>query len=153
MSKRGKEAKKFSRSEEDYLEVIYILSQKKGYARVGEIAKALDVKPPSVTQMVRKLSEKGLVFFERYGKVELTEKGREVAGRVIKRHALLKNFLVALGLDDRVAEEDACAMEHILHEETVETFKRMAEFLMKAPPGLKCLKCIRQGQYLCLEEG
>ena len=153
MSKRGEEVKKFSRSEEDYLEVIYILSQEKGYARVGEIAKALDVKPPSVTQMVRKLGEKGLVSFERYGKVELTEEGLEVARRVMKRHALLKDFLMALGLDEGVAEEDACAMEHVLHEETVEVFKRMAEFLMKAPPGLKCLKCIRRGQYLCLKEG
>ena len=152
MSKRREEAKKFSRSEEDYLEVIYVLSQRKGHARVGEIARALKVKPPSVTQMVRKLGEKGLVSFVRYGKVELTEEGREVAKKIIKRHALLKDFLVALGLDEDVAEEDACAMEHVLHEETVEVFKRMAEFLMKAPPGLKCLKCIRQGQYLCLEE-
>jgi len=144
-------SKRLSRSEEDYLEAIYVLSQKKGHARVSEIARALKVKPPSVTQMVRRLSERGLVSFVRYGKVELTEEGLSVAKRVMKRHTLLKRFLVALGLEEEVAEEDACAMEHILHDETVSVFKKMAEFLMNAPPGLKCLECLRAGRYLCKE--
>ncbi len=135
---------------EDYLEVIYLLSREKGYARVVEIARALGVKPPSVTQMVRRLGERGLVSFERYGKVRLTEVGRAVAQRIIGRHTVLKTFLRALGVSDVIAEEDACAMEHVLHEETVKVFRKLAEFLINAPDGLKCLECLRKGRYLCL---
>jgi len=141
---------RFSRSVEDYLEVIYLLSREKGYARVVEIARALGVKPPSVTQMVRRLGERGLVSFERYGKVRLTEAGRAVAQRIIGRHTVLKTFLRALGVSDVIAEEDACAMEHVLHEETVKVFRKLAEFLINAPDGLKCLECLRKGRYLCL---
>ena len=143
-------AGRLSRSMEDYLEAIYVLSREKGYARVMEIARALGVKPPSVTQMVRKMSEKGLVTFKRYGRIMLTEVGESVARRIIGRHRLLKAFLTALGVSNSVAEEDACAMEHVLHDETVRVFRRLAEFLLNAPDGLKCLECLKRGQYLCL---
>ncbi len=142
--------RRLSKSVEDYLEAIYVLSREKGYARVMEIARALGVKPPSVTQMVRKLSEKGLVTFERYGRIRLTELGRSVAQRIMGRHELLKAFLRALGVSDPVAEEDACAMEHVLHDETIRVFGKLADFLLNAPGDLKCLECLRKGRYLCL---
>ena len=139
-----------SRSAEDYLETIYFLSKEKGYARVLEIARALGVRPPSVTQMLKKLRDMGLVHYERYGKVMLTEKGEELAREVRKRHVRLKLFLIALGLPEHLAEEDACAMEHVLHEETVLAFGRLAEFIMGAPEGLRCIECLRTGKYKCL---
>ena len=143
---------RISRSAEDYLEAIYILSSEKGYARVLEIARHLGVKPPSVTQMLRKLRSMGLVHYERYGKVVLTELGRKVARRIASRHADLKAFLLAIGLAEPVAEEEACAMEHVLHEETIAILRSLGKFLSGAPKGLKCLKCLRTGKYLCLSE-
>ena len=147
------EERRISKSAEDYLEAIYVLSSEKGYARVLEIARYLGVKPPSVTQMLKKLRSMGLVHYERYGRVVLTEPGLELARKVASRHADLKAFLVALGLAEPVAEEEACAMEHILHEETIAILRRIGEFLSNAPRGLRCLKCLRTGRYLCLSQG
>ena len=144
--------KKISRSAEDYLEAIFLLSRDKGHARVLEIARLLGVRPPSVTQMLKKLRDMGLVRYERYGKVELTEEGRALAASVLEKHKVLKAFLMALGLSEPLAERDACAMEHVLHEETVSAFKRLADFMLKAPEGLRCLRCLREGRYLCLQE-
>ena len=139
-----------SRSVEDYLETIYSLSEEKGHARVLEIAKALGVRPPSVTQMLKKMRKLGLVSYERYGRVTLTSLGEELAKKIRKRHIRLKLFLIALGLPEPLAEEDACAMEHVLHEETVLAFGKLADFIMGAPEGLRCIKCLRTGKYLCL---
>ena len=144
--------KPISRSAEDYLEAIYLLSSDKGYARVLEIARYLGVKPPSVTQMLKKLRNMGLIHYERYGKVVLTDLGLEIAKKIASRHADLKAFLVALGLAEATAEEEACAMEHVLHEETIAILRRIGEFLSKAPKGLRCLRCLRTGKYLCLSE-
>ncbi|RLI11560.1 metal-dependent transcriptional regulator [Candidatus Bathyarchaeota archaeon] len=141
---------KVSKSAEDYLEAIYVLSREKGYARVLEIARALGVRPPSVTQMLKKLRARGLVLYERYGVVRLTEEGLAIAKAVLARHESLKELLVALGVSEAAAEADACAMEHVLHEETVAALRKMADFLTKAPEGLKCLRCIREGKHLCL---
>jgi len=150
---REVEEKRVSKSAEDYLEAIYLLSRDKGYARVLEIARYLGVKPPSVTQMLKKLKGMGLVHYERYGKVMLTELGLEIARKIANRHADLKAFLMALGLTEAVAEEEACAMEHVLHEETIAILRRIGEFLARAPRGLRCLICLRTGRYLCLSEG
>jgi len=130
-----------------------MLSKEKGYARVLEIARFLGVRPPSVTQMLRKLREKGLITYKRYGVVRLTEQGEAVARRIAGRHAQIKAFLTALGVDEGSAEVDACAMEHFLHEETMEALRKIASFLLNAPSGLRCLKCIRAGKHLCLSEG
>ena len=143
---------KVSKSIEDYLETIYAISKEKGHARVLEIARMLGVRPPSVTQMLRRLRDMGLVIYERYGKVELTELGEAVACKVAERHEVLKALLMALGLDEELAEEDACAMEHVLHEETIKAFSKLADFLIRAPEGLRCLRCLREGRYLCLSE-
>jgi len=141
---------RISKSAEDYLETIYVLSREKGYARVLEIAKALNVRAPSVTQMLKKLRARGLVIYERYGVVRLTEEGMAIAMAILARHESLKSLLLALGVSEKTAEEDACAMEHVLHDESVQALKKIADFLTNAPAGLKCLRCIREGKHLCL---
>ncbi|MHC1595314.1 MAG: transcriptional regulator MntR [Candidatus Syntropharchaeales archaeon] len=108
-----------SRGMEDYLEVIYKLIQEKGYARSTDIAHQLDVRPPSVTEMVQRLDEDGLLVYERYRGITLTEEGERVAKSVLRRHALLFEFLTLLGVDEEIADLDACGMEHCLHPETV----------------------------------
>jgi Mn-dependent DtxR family transcriptional regulator len=108
-----------SRGVEDYLEVIYKLIQEKGYARSTDIAHHLGVRPPSVTEMVQRLDENGFLVYERYRGIMLTEAGESVAKSVLRRHALLFEFLTLLGVDKEIADLDACGMEHCLHPETV----------------------------------
>ena len=79
-----------NRVEEEYIKTIYQLIQKKGYARVSDIAKKLTIRPASVTEMIQKLHKKGLVVYERYWPVSLTPDGKTLAKAVCKRNVVLK---------------------------------------------------------------
>lgn len=83
-----------SRKTEDYLEVIYNIIEKKGYARVKDIALELKVSSPSVTEMMRKLNERGFIVYEKYGGITLTDKGRKIAEGVKKRHVIFEDFFL-----------------------------------------------------------
>ncbi|MFN4216524.1 MAG: metal-dependent transcriptional regulator [Brevinematales bacterium] len=104
---------------EDYIESIYLLAENRGFARVKEIAEKLGVSKPSVIQALRQLSHQGLIEQERYGYIRLTENGEKMAFLVFRRHYLLRDFLVALGVSSETAEKDACQMEHIVSDETM----------------------------------
>lgn len=124
----------YTQSEEDYLEALYVIDREQKVARVKDVAKALDVKMPSVVSAVKSLSEKGLVEQEKYGHIELTKKGEKVAKDVYERHQLMYAFLhEVLGLDCEVAEQDACRMEHHLSPETRERLLRIVEFTRGCP--------------------
>lgn len=125
-----------SASMEDYLEAIAILAEKGGPVKVTEIAKALGVKKPSVTSAVVKLSEAGLVKHKRYGQVELTPEGEEIARDVYQRHETLRHFLLEiLNIDPKVAEEDACRMEHSLSATSLDRLAKFLEFVLNCPRG------------------
>ncbi len=81
---------------EDYLRVIYEVVKRKGYARTKDIAAELGVKPPTVTEMLKKLDRKGLISYERYGAVTLTKKGEEIARSVESRHETFVKLLEML---------------------------------------------------------
>ena len=125
-----------SASMEDYLEAIAVL-RREGYpVRVSQISKALDVKMPSVTCALRKLSEDGLVKHERYGHVDLTVKGRRIAGDVLRRHEALRQFLVEiLKVDPDTAAKDACGMEHSISPDTAQRLGKFVEFVCHCPRG------------------
>ncbi len=124
------EMNRYTQSEEDYLETLYVIQLKNKVPRVKDVARALDVTMPSVVAAVRSLSEKGLVEQEKYGHIELTEKGEKIGRDVYKRHRLLYAFLnEVLGLEPRVAEKDACQMEHYLSPQTRERILRIVEFI------------------------
>jgi DtxR family Mn-dependent transcriptional regulator len=107
-------------SQEDYLKMISFLSDA-GEVRVTDIARCLGVSKPSVLKALKSLEEKALINHERYGSVLLTEKGKGLAAEIRERHELLKNFLrLKLNVSEVNAGKDACRMEHILSEETVE---------------------------------
>ena len=108
-----------SKSSEDYLEIIYELNRKKGRARVKDIALGLNVKLPSVTEMLKKLSDKGFVRYEKYGKIKLTPEGRTIAKSTYNKHKLLTKFFISLGIDKKTAIHDACMAEHILSKKTI----------------------------------
>lgn len=123
-------------SMEDYLEAIAVLERQGKVARVRDISRMLKVKMPSVTSALRKLSEQGLVKHERYGYVKLTPEGERVASDVLRRHEVLRTFLVKiLGVDPEIAEEDACRMEHFLSPQSLERLSKFLEFLLGCPRG------------------
>ena len=104
---------------EDYLETIYELVQHKGYATLADIAEYLNVQPPSVTTMMRRLDESGLLNYEKYRGIQLTEKGMDIAKIIHDRHSILSEFLKMIGVSEKIANEDAESMEHHLHPQTM----------------------------------
>jgi DtxR family Mn-dependent transcriptional regulator len=119
---------------EDYLETIYLLVQKHGYARVKDIARARDVKAATVSVALRKLADGDFVNYERRAYIGLTPKGETAARRILTRHRLLTRFfeeVLKMSPDD--ASEQACAMEHSLTDEAMDRFVRFFEFLGSCP--------------------
>ncbi len=111
---------RLSRSAEDYLEAIGHLCREKGRAQVSDVAAMLNVKKPSVTAAVHQLAEEGLISYRRYAPIELTEKGRQYAERVIRAHRILQRFLInSAGLTPERADDVACHLEHLLSMEEI----------------------------------
>jgi DtxR family manganese transport transcriptional regulator len=104
---------------EDYLEIIYELVQQKGYATLADVAEYLNVQPPSVTTMMRRLDHSGLLNYEKYRGIRLTEKGMDIAKIIHDRHSVLSEFLKMIGVSEKIANEDAESMEHHLHPQTM----------------------------------
>ena len=115
---------------EDYLETIYLIERKNGVARVKEIAKARNVKMPTVTEVLKRLSERGFIKYEPYGYVRTTEKGKEYAEALYRKHEVLREFLTdVLGLSKERAEEEGCLMEHHLSKDTIRRIQKLTETL------------------------
>ncbi|MBP5284875.1 MAG: metal-dependent transcriptional regulator [Kiritimatiellae bacterium] len=112
-----------TQSLEDYLEAIHLAIRDGGAAHVRGVAKALGVKMPSVVKAVRELRKLGLVIQDPYSPIELTAKGKRLANSVLRRHTLLRSFLIGLGVSERNADRDACLMEHILSAETIDKIR------------------------------
>ena len=114
---------------EDYMEAIVVLSASNRVVRVKDIAKKLDIKMPSVSAALAKLKEMDLIDYEKYGYIELTEKGQEIADRVFKRHTFLTDFFTSvLQLEDAAADEEACKVEHALAPQTCSRIHRLLDF-------------------------
>lgn len=129
-----KNRKPLSSSMEDYLEAIAKLKKEKRVARVRDIGRLLNVSNPSVNSALNVLSDLGLVVHERYGYVDLTIKGEELAGNVQKRHDIIVRFLTTvLNIDPRTAEGDACRMEHSISNDTFEMLTKFMEFIETCP--------------------
>ncbi|MCD6511042.1 MAG: metal-dependent transcriptional regulator [Thaumarchaeota archaeon] len=118
---------------EDYLRVIYEVVKRKGYARTKDIATELGVKPPTVTEMLKKLDREGLISYERYGAVTLTKKGEEIARSVESRHETFVRLLKMLLVPEEVARRDAHVLEHGLSPKTIEQFTKFVEFISNSP--------------------
>ncbi len=115
-----------TQSLEDYLEAVSFLSDSGG-VRVTDIAQRLGVSKPSVLTALRALEDRGLLEHERYRGVILTEKGELQAQAIRERHTFLTNFLInVVGVSQETAEKDACRMEHVLSEETLERMRAIA---------------------------
>lgn len=145
-----------SRKAEDYLEAILNIAEEKGYAKIKDIADTLDIKPPSVVEMVKKLDKKGFVEYRKYDGVTLTEKGREIALIVKDRHNTIKTFLEIIKVPEKIAEKDACTMEHELDAITTTQIKNLVNFVKTAPEYPQWLEHFEEfcatGEHPCVGE-
>lgn len=108
-------------STEDYVKVIYLLEEHGGPAQTSAIAEALQIAPPSVSGMVKRLSEWGLLEHVPYHGVQLTYKGRRAALRMVRRHRVLETYLTSkLGYDWDSVHEEAERLEHAVSDELIE---------------------------------
>jgi len=111
---------KIQKSSEDYLEMILMLKEKKGYTRSIDISVELGVTKPSVSYAIKRLRENGYITMDEEGLISLTASGMEIASRMYARHKLLTECLIFLGVDEKTAREDACKIEHDLSEKSFE---------------------------------
>ena len=107
-------------SAENYLETILILSQRLPVVRSVDVATELDFKKSSVSVAMKKLRESGHIVVS----TTLTESGKKIVDCIYERHTLLSSWLTRLGVDPKVAAEDACRIEHVISAESFEAIKR-----------------------------
>ncbi|RLG36171.1 MAG: metal-dependent transcriptional regulator [Candidatus Alkanophagales archaeon] len=113
-----------SKRAEDYLRVILEVVEDKGYVRVKDVASVLNVKPPSVVEMLQKLNALRLIEYRKHDGITLTEEGRKIAEVVKERHDAVVALLRLIGVAENVIEEEAHVMEHELRPETILLIKR-----------------------------
>ena len=119
---------------ENYLKAIYNLDREKRVVRVRDIAKRLGVRMPTVTSMLKTLSKRKLVDYEKYEYLELTDNGRAVGKKIHHRHCVLRSFLTdVLNIDDEIADGEACKMEHAISTPTLDRFVAFMEFVQSCP--------------------
>lgn len=115
-------------SGEDYLEKILQLEESNKIVRSVDIANALDVSKPSVNRAMGVLKKAGYINQEAYGDISLTPSGRARAEQIYKSHKMLTKFFVdVLKVDQKIAEADACRVEHVLSEQTLEKIYKYME--------------------------
>ena len=105
------------KSREDYLEAVLIQIKKNGACRSTDVATQLGYSKPSASIALKKLEDEGYIYRDEW-KVLLTEKGLEIAEKTLARHTFFKKFLMDAGIEERVAEEEACQIEHIFCEDS-----------------------------------
>jgi DtxR family manganese transport transcriptional regulator len=111
---------------EDYVELIALLIDETGEARAVDLASRLGVSPVTVGKTIKRLVREGFVTSEPYRSIFLTTKGKRLAKESEERHAVVLNFLLALGVPDKTAEIDAEGIEHHVSAETLAAMKRFA---------------------------
>jgi Mn-dependent DtxR family transcriptional regulator len=118
---------KIQESAENYLETILILRERKGFVRSIDIAGELEFSKPSVSVAMKNLRENGYIQVDELGHITLTSSGEEIAQRIYERHTFLSTWLTALGVDPKVAAEDACRIEHVISAESFSAIRAHVE--------------------------
>ena len=119
-----------SSSMEDYIEMIYRLSEKSEEVRVSDLSQALNVQPPSTTKMIKRLAKDNYVIYEKYGSIKLTEKGRSIGNRLMERHEIIFEFLQLIGVKENILEQTEI-IEHAFNGEVLDRISQLTEFLKK----------------------
>ena len=118
---------KLHASGEAYLEAILVLHKKMGMVRSVDVARHMEVSKPSVCVAVNTLKEGGFLTMDENHFLHLTDVGREVAEQIYERHCFFTERLIALGVDPKTAEADACRIEHVISTESFERLKKSSE--------------------------
>lgn len=111
-------------SGEMYLETIYVLGQRQQNVRSIDVAEEMGFSKPSVSRGVSLLKHDGYLTVDANGFLLLTDSGMDLAKKIYERHTILTEALVKIGVDPQIAQQDACKMEHIISDETLNAFKR-----------------------------
>lgn len=131
-------------SMEDYLERIYMLIEEKGYARVSDIAEALEVHPSSVTKMVQKLDKSDYLIYERYRGLVLTTKGKKIGKRLVYRHELLEDFMKIIGVNDAHIYQDVEGIEHHLSWDAIDRIGDLVQYFQEQEERVGALRDIQK---------
>ena len=108
----------FQESGQMYLETIYVLLQKSDNIRAIDVGAYLGYSKPSVSRAIGILKKGEYITVDSNGYIALTQKGKEIAEQLYDRHEILSSMLIALGVDEKTATEDACRMEHVISDES-----------------------------------
>jgi len=150
-----KRSKLSSKSVQDYLRAIAVLSRNGALVSTTDIAKYFKIAPASVTEMLKKLAEKGYINYSPYHGSTLTQKGLQEAQKITRKHRLLEKFLAdVLRISDDKVHTQACQMEHDLSDEAEESLCRFLKHPDKCPddnkdipacnlPFSSCEECIQ----------
>ena len=114
-------------SGEMYLEHILNLEQELGQVRSIDISQRTGYSKPSVSRAVGLLKNAGYITVEKDGSLILTENGRKTAENIYEKHTTLTTLLKNLGVDEKIASEDACKIEHVISDVSFEAIKKLAE--------------------------
>ena len=118
---------------EEYVEVIYTLEMEFGRAHTSDIALKLNIKPPSVTEMLQKLHDMDFIIYEPYRGAKLTQSGMKLGQELMQSHKTLTEFFEIIGIDKETAEVDACQIEHHVTPKTMKQLSKFIEFVQNAP--------------------
>lgn len=128
------EIDELSEALQSYLEVILDLEGHQKVARAKDIADRLQIQRGSVTGALKSLEEKGLIHYQPYSFITLTDSGKKVAEEIAHRHQVLKDFLFnVLQIDEPTADATACRMEHVIDRKTVERLVCFIEYIHTCP--------------------
>ena len=114
-------------SGEMYLETIYVLSKKSSAVRAIDISEHLGYSKPSVSRAMGILKKGGYIIVDTDGHITLTDEGLKTASKTYERHEVLTKFFELLGVDEEIASEDACKIEHVISDETFKALKEHTE--------------------------
>ena len=114
-------------SGEMYLETIYILSKSKSSVRSIDVAEYMNFSRASVSRGIGLLKKQDLILMDKDGYITLTDSGLKTAEKIYERHTVISKMLMAMGIDEKTATEDACRIEHVISDKTFEAMKQHTE--------------------------
>lgn len=130
---------KLTPSEEDYIEMIYRLNLENDKVQVKDISNKLNIKPPSVTKMIKKLNDKNILIYKKYDSIELTSLGERVGERLLNRHNTIREFLTILGIKESIHEETE-TIEHTINVGTLMKIEDLINFFRENEDVLRRLR-------------
>ena len=118
-------------SGEMYLEAIFVLSKKSNGVHAIDVGEYMGFSKPSVSRALSILKKKNLIIVDSDSHIFLTDEGKIIAEKIYERHVTIKEYLIRLGVSNKVADDDACKIEHVLSDETFMAIKNHAESVSK----------------------